>query len=244
MPEHGDGPRTGVVGVGALGAAIIATCAEAGLPVVLTASRSDGWRVRAAPEVVIDASAPAAHHEVYEYCLRHRVALVECVSNLDGEQWDRLGTLAEYVPVIRATNLAVGHHVQLTLLRYLASLSMPPAAPSVAERHPATKAHRPSATAVALAGAWTRATGADVPEVSSARRGLPVSEHEFQLTWAAETLTVRHAVGSIEAAATGALTAARWIRGRPPGLLTMDAVYDDIFGIFDGDRERKSCLST
>ncbi len=241
MPEqHEDGPLIGVVGMGALGRAVTAACAEAGSPVVLTASRIAGWRVRAVPEVMVDASAPDAQDDVYEYCLAHQVALVECVSNLGHDHWDRLGELARHVPVIRATNLSVGHHIQLKILRHLASLPVPSAVPSVAERHPATKAHRPSATAVALADAWTRITGEQVPEVSSQRCGMPVSEHEFQLTLAAETLTVRHAVGSLQAAAMGALTAAHWVWARRPGLVTMHAVYDDILG---DDREQKPCPS-
>jgi 4-hydroxy-tetrahydrodipicolinate reductase len=221
----------GVVGLGRLGRGIMDACARLGQPVVLTVSRTGGWPASEVPSVIIDASAPEAQARVVDYCGRHGVALVECVSNLGQGQWAELDRLAGRVPVVRATNLTVGHYVHGRLVECLAALGMPAAfgpEASVLERHPATKAHRPSATAVALARIWSDGTGTEVAEICSRRAGPPVSEHEMQWTWPAETLVLRHSVHRIDAAAAGALAAARWTLGRPPGLVGMRDVYDDL----------------
>jgi 4-hydroxy-tetrahydrodipicolinate reductase len=229
MPE----PLVGVVGRGRLGRAVLEGCAEQGLPVVLTAS-TDGWMADAVPDVLIDASAPAAQDAVLKYCQTNEVALIECVSDVDAEQWTDLEDLAAIVPVLRATNLAVGHFLQSRLVEHLAAFPLRhPFVPetSVWERHPATKAHRPSATAVALADTWVTATGTAPVDVSSLRSGLAVSEHEITWTWGAETLSLRHGVGSFAAAAQGAVAAVRWLHGREPGLVGTRDLYEDLMGM-------------
>ncbi|MEE4545580.1 dihydrodipicolinate reductase C-terminal domain-containing protein [Streptomyces sp. V4-01] len=224
-------PRVGVVGLGRLGRAVVDACGRAGLPVVMTASRGSGWRVDAEPEVIVDASSPSAHEAVRRSCLRHGAALVECVSDLDDAQWRALADLAGAVPVVRATNLAIGHHLQRTVVGLLAALGVQaayPAETAVHERHPASKAHRPSATAVALASCWRAGSGTEVAEIGSLRAGPPVSDHEVMWSWPAETLRLRHSVRRIDAAAAGALAAVRWTRGRAPGLADMAGVFDDL----------------
>lgn len=226
MPDQR--PLIGIVGLGRLGSAVAERCGHHGLPVTLRASRGTGWRVDTVPDVLIDASAPAAHERVVEYCGEHGVALVECVSNLSSAQWSRIAELATHVPIVRATNLTIGNYVQSLLVRYVGSLASFHYPASVWERHPATKAHRPSATAVELARTWTEQTNTEPTEISSQRCGLPVSEHEFMWTLSAETLTLRHSVTSFAAAADGAIAAARSLPGREAGLVGMHAVYDDL----------------
>jgi 4-hydroxy-tetrahydrodipicolinate reductase len=231
MPERPGPPAVGVVGLGRLGRGVLEACDRSGRPAVLTASRRTGWRIGQVPDVLIDASAPDAHEEVVRYCLRTGAALVECVSNLEPGQWDALAALAARVPVVRATNLSLGHYLQTRLVACLAAVRVDAARPpetSVHERHPATKAHRPSATAERLARLWTASGGGAVAEISSRRAGAPVSDHEVMWSWPAETLLLRHAVLGIEAAADGALAAAAWAAGRRAGLASMDEVYDDL----------------
>jgi 4-hydroxy-tetrahydrodipicolinate reductase len=232
-------PTIGVVGLGRLGNAVIGTATRLGLPVVFAASRRAGWPRHGVADVVVDASAPDVAHTVFDYCARHGSALVECVSNLADEHLDELAVLAKAVPVVRATNLALGHHLQRRVVRYLATLplsAVSEATAAVWERHPATKAHRPSATAFELARVWAKGSGVEVRDVSSRRDGLPVSEHEVAVTWPAETLAVRHVVGSLSAAALGAVTAARWVAGREPELVPMERIYDELLGT-DEERE-------
>ncbi|GLZ29305.1 4-hydroxy-tetrahydrodipicolinate reductase [Lentzea sp. NBRC 105346] len=219
-------PVIGVVGFGRLGRAIAAHT-----KVIQLDSRSPHeWGE--GPEVIVDCAAPEVTHQVIDLCHKLRVPLVECVSNLWPGHVERLTELARDVPVVRATNLAVGNYLQARVVDHLAELlgklgvGLPEA--SVLERHPATKAHRPSATAVALADRWHTRTGQQASDIASLRAGPPVSDHEIHLGWPEQSLVVRHEVRSLDAAAAGAVTVARWVAGRAPGLYPVHAIYDDL----------------
>jgi len=210
----------GVVGVtGRLGHAILKRLEHNGIRVVLTASGTDGWHGQEVPDVLVDASGPGAWEAVAGYCRRNRIPLLECVSDLDP---GAVAGLAEQVPVLHATNLALGHHVQRKLITRLAQLLGDTGEATVWERHPSTKAHRPSATAVLLAQEW----GGRVGEIASRRSGLAVSEHELTVTLAGETVSIRHEVGDLAAAAAGAVLAVCWLPGRSAGRYSMSAVYE------------------
>lgn len=224
----------GVVGLGRLGRAVVQAGRDQGLRMV-TIGRWGEWPLGArGPSVVVDASSPSAQPALLDYCKRQGSALVECVSSLDAGQWEALRALADEVPVIRATNLSMGHHLQGEAVRLIGKLLgaaqqvLPEAA--VWERHPAMKAHRPSASALHLADIWRETTGHETESIDSQRAGMPVSDHEVLLTWQAESLTVRHSVGSLAAAASGALAAVRWADGRAPGLTDIRTVFDEIIG--------------
>ncbi|WBB81902.1 hypothetical protein O7606_11380 [Micromonospora sp. WMMD882] len=235
MPERAgpDGPVVGVVGAGRLGAAVTRRCVAEGLRVRPLDSRQPAaWRTRP-PDVLVDCAAPPATDRVLDACAELRTPLVECVSDLRPDQLVRLAELARGVAVVRATNLSLGNYLQTRVVERLAELLAghpADAGPEAAvwERHPATKAHRPSATGVALADRWRKLTGRDPSDVASLRAGGPVSDHELRLSWPTQTLTVRHEVHALDAAATGAVAAARWAVGRSPGLYGAHDVYDDL----------------
>ncbi|GAA4032386.1 4-hydroxy-tetrahydrodipicolinate reductase [Allokutzneria multivorans] len=226
----GEGLALGLIGAtGRLGTAIGQLCAARAIPVVLEASFG-GWRSTATPSVIVDASAPEANRRVVDHCRQNRIPLVQCVSNLLPEQLREMESLAEVVPVVRAVNLSLAHHLQRRIVREIAGVlgeAVGDVEASVFERHPVTKAHRPSATASRLADEWTAASGEQVWDVCSRRAGLAVSDHEIQWTWAAETLVLRHSVTDLAAAAAGAVIAAEWAHGRAAGLACMRVIYDD-----------------
>ncbi|MFJ2773881.1 dihydrodipicolinate reductase C-terminal domain-containing protein [Streptomyces sp. NPDC087300] len=246
-PHDGSGQgaltRIGVLGLGRLGRAVARAAQEQGLRVVEIGRWGEWPTGDHAPPVLIDASAPEAQPALLDHCAQQGTALVECVSNLSAAQWTALGELATRVPVVRAPNLSLGHHVQRQLVRLVGALhpigAQPPEA-TVWERHPVTKAHRPSASAVRLADAWREASGHPAASVDSRRAGGPVSDHEVQFAWRAESLTVRHSVASLDAAAFGALAAARWAVGGPPGITDVSAVFDELA---HSARERERCQS-
>ncbi|MFF3764288.1 dihydrodipicolinate reductase C-terminal domain-containing protein [Streptomyces sp. NPDC001922] len=247
MPEPRTVPRAGVVGVvgrGRLGGAVARRCAEEDLKVrELNPRRPEAWAGGGPlPDVVVDCGAPAAVGRVLDLCARLRVPLVECVSGLAPDHLVRMAELARDTAVVRATNLSLGNYLQTRALDHLAGLltameragvtgAVPEAA--VLERHPAAKAHRPSATAAALAGRWRDRTGREPSDVASLRAGPPVSDHEIRLAWAAQTLTVRHEVHSLGAAAAGAVAVARWCVGRAPGEYPVHTVFDDLWNTTD-----------
>lgn len=236
-------PVIGIVGLGRLGGTLARKCAEEGVPVLEFDPRHpEKWESVPAPQVLVDCgAAPAVRHTV-EMCGRLGVPLVECVSDLDEEHLRLLDGLARQVPVVRAVNLSLGNYLMTRAMEQVARTVrimerggitgiVPEAA--VFERHPATKAHRPSATATALAGRWEEATGSAASDVASLRAGGPVSDHGIRLTWPEQTFTVRHDVLSLDAAASGAIGVAGWTVGREPGHYAVHDIFDDMLATMD-----------
>ncbi|MDT7788265.1 MAG: 4-hydroxy-tetrahydrodipicolinate reductase [Pseudonocardiales bacterium] len=226
-------PSLGIFGAsGRLGTALRALCAERGVPVVLEATSSGVVR-HADPAVVVCAAHREALGQVVRLCQDTGAALVQCTSGLDPADLEHLRELGRTRPVVLAPNLTLGHWLQLRVVRMLAELTggtSPAPQASVDERHPTTKAHRPSTTAEVLARSWRQRAGTTVSEVVSLRTGLPVSEHTLRLTFAGESLAVHHDVRDLRAAASGALLAANWVVKAPNGLHSMDDLYHDALG--------------
>ncbi len=227
-----------MVGLGRLGAAVLRRCAEEGVAALILDSRRPGtWpapggAVLGPRDVVVDCSAPQATRAVLDLCAASGAALVECVSNLDADGSRGCADLAATRPVVLATNLSLGNYLQhqalLRVTDLLAALGVALPEATVLERHPTTKAHRPSATAAALGALWEGRTGQPPADVASLRAGAPVSEHGVRLTWAGQELHLAHDVRSLDAAAEGAVLLARWAAGRPPGLHPAHAAYDEL----------------
>ncbi|QMU71500.1 dihydrodipicolinate reductase C-terminal domain-containing protein [Streptacidiphilus sp. P02-A3a] len=234
-PGHPGAPLTvGVVGLGRLGAAVAAACARNGLPVRLTATRTGGWSAHAVPAVLVDASGHDGAGAAIDYAERHRLPLVECVSDLDDVQQAALDRLARRVPVVRAVNLTVGNYLQTRLISRLAALDAGLAKAGLSgqagllDRHPTSKAHRPSATVTALAGTWEQHSGQPAADVASLRAGPAVSDHDLLWSRGGESLLLRHAVTSLDACAAGVLAAVRWAGRAAPGRYSMHQVFDSI----------------
>ncbi len=227
ISEHA---AVGLVGAsGRLGTAIAQALADAGTPVVPGFGRSDDWSAAPVPGVLIDAATADACARTADYCRAHGIRLISCASALDEESVELIALAAREIPVVRATNLSLGHWLQRRAMAEIARAraAFPENAGSaVAERHPVTKRDRPSASALGLAGHWNRLTGQQAG-VDARRGGLAVSEHLFELTLGRETLTLHHDVRDLGAPARGAVLAAGWIRRAAPGLWSMDDVYED-----------------
>jgi 4-hydroxy-tetrahydrodipicolinate reductase len=87
------------------------------------------------------------------------------------------------------------------------------------------KKDAPSGTAKMLAEILgkTRATAAQIP-IQSVREGEVVGEHTIIFATPGERLELTHRAASREIFARGALRAAQWVVGHPPGLYTMQDV--------------------
>lgn len=237
----------GIVGAtGRLGSALDRALGERGVPVGVRANRS-GWNVSSTPNVVFDASTAACFDRTVELCRSSSAALVYAVSDLPAAHGERLVELARLVPVVRATNLSLGHWLQLQLLetaaRISACLAETPAV-GVWERHPATKRDRPSASAQELARCWQAASGEPTVDVASWRAGHPVSDHVVQLDIPDESLAISHSVTGIQAAVRGALLILEWVPTAPTRLMTSREVFDDILrkGPDDEDSRHRAAV--
>jgi 4-hydroxy-tetrahydrodipicolinate reductase len=68
-----------------------------------------------------------------------------------------------------------------------------------------------------------RKSGSEIP-IQSIREGEVVGDHTVLFTGSGECLELTHRASTREIFARGALRAAHWVVGKPPGLYTMQDV--------------------
>jgi 4-hydroxy-tetrahydrodipicolinate reductase len=190
-------------------------------------------------DVAIDFTVPAATLALVGEAAARGVALVIGTTGLDERGQQRIREASERVPIVQEANFALGVHVMIDLVaeaaRRLADYDL-----EVLELHHARKLDAPSGTALRLAEAAAAARGVRLADVAvyhregetgarppgsiglqSLRAGDSVGEHTVLLAGPGERLEIAHRALSRENFATGAVRAAAWVRGKPPGLYRM-----------------------
>jgi len=176
-------------------------------------------------EVVIDFSAAEATPEVCRACADHRRPLVLGTTGQDEKEKAEVGAAAGVVPVVFAANFSVGVNVLFALARRATELLGKDFDLDVIEMHHRTKKDAPSGTAKRLLEILREARGGNAEiAAQSIRAGDIVGEHTVIFTGRGERLELTHRAASRENFALGALRAARWVIGQPPGLYQMEDV--------------------
>ncbi|HET7093235.1 MAG TPA: 4-hydroxy-tetrahydrodipicolinate reductase [Thermomicrobiales bacterium] len=202
---------------------------EAGCRVV-----DDPAALAGAIDVVIDFTRPEAAVAVAEWCAEAGVAFVSGTTGLSLEQTARLDRAAERVPVFHARNMSAGVDAMLRALPALLA-ALPGYDVEIVETHHRHKRDAPSGTALAIAETIAQATGARLPDdatfgregiaprrsgaigIHAVRGGGNPGEHAIIIAGDGEEIRLAHRSFGRRAYAEGALRAARFVGGRPPG---------------------------
>jgi 4-hydroxy-tetrahydrodipicolinate reductase len=191
-------------------------------------------------DVVVDFSLPAGTHQLLGRLGEQ--ALVIGTTGLDEPTLALLAAHAERAPVVFASNFSTGVNLLFGLAAQAAA-ALPDHHVEVVEMHHARKRDAPSGTALSLGRAIAEARGQALEgqavhgragEVGArspteigfhALRGGDVAgEHTVYLAGPGERLSLGHLATSRQGFASGALRAARWTSGQPPGLYDMQDV--------------------
>ncbi len=185
----------------------------------------------AGADVVIDFSLPEATAQILDSVERYGKALVCGVSGLSDDQLARIGATAKVVPLVYDRNMSLGIAVLERSVKEAASTLGLDFDVRISEVHHVHKKDAPSGTALKLGEAVAAArgeagTGSVVFE--SERRGEVPGDHEVVMASATESLRFAHSVTTRAVFAEGAVRAASWVVGRPPGLYEMqDVLFED-----------------
>ena len=208
----------------------IAAAADLGFPVY-----ADIGCVSQPADVLIDFSAPQATQKALIYCAARRLPCVICTTGLPDAVLHTMRFAAVETAVFSSANLSLGVSLLQELCRQAAHLLGEDVSIDIFEAHHSAKKDAPSGTAAALAQAvnedGNRQTCAEsdlcVPRRSdqivfhSLRAGSLTGEHAVLFTGQNEQLVLRHTVYSREVFAAGAVAAADFLIGKPPGLYKM-----------------------
>lgn len=199
----------------------------------------------AAADVVIDFTIPEASAALAERLAgTGGKALICGPTGWTDAQLDRVAKAAQRLPIVRAGNFSLGVNMLMGLVRQAAAALAPEDYDiEVIEAHHRRKVDAPSGTALMLGEAAADGRGvalADVAQrgrdgITGARRtgdigfaalrgGGIVGEHSVMFAAEDEILTFTHSARDRSLFARGALHAAAWVHGKPPGQYDMQDV--------------------
>ena len=203
----------------------------------------DARAALAACDVAIDFSQPAATLATLRLAADAGKAYVTGTTGFSEAERAELARLAQRIPLVHAPNFSVAVNVLAWLVREAVSRLGPGYDAEIVELHHAAKRDAPSGTALRLASAVAEGrgetrgarlvleragdTGARAPGaigVQALRGGDNPGEHTVMLLGRGERLELAHRAQTRDHFAEGALRAARWLAGRPPGSYRFEQV--------------------
>ena len=193
-------------------------------------------------DVVIDFSNAKAVDALLDYCEKVNLPVVLCTTGLSDEQLARVDETSKKIAILRSANMSLGVNTILDLLKKATEVFAPAGLDvEIVEKHHNQKLDAPSGTAIALADAINEAADGqytyvydrhdrrqkrDPKEIgiSSVRGGSIVGEHDVIFAGLDEVITIQHTAYSKSIFANGAVSAAKFLAGKPAGMYGMPDV--------------------
>jgi 4-hydroxy-tetrahydrodipicolinate reductase len=219
-------------------AGLVAGVGELGVPLSVVGE--------SAADVVIDFSVPNAAIGVLAHCLEYRKPLVIATTGFEPDQREFIAKAATELPIVFAPSMstAVNLVMKLTEIAGRVLRNYPSGVDvEIIERHHRFKEDAPSGTALKFGeivansmgqsehvhGREGRTGKRSLGEIGyhAVRTGDNPGEHTIIFGMLGETIELRVAASNRDCYAQGALLAAKWLVGKPPGLYSMN----DVLGI-------------
>jgi 4-hydroxy-tetrahydrodipicolinate reductase len=194
----------------------------------------------ASVDVVVDFSTPPAALTIGASCRERRIPLVVGTTGLEAGQRSELQAASADIPLLISPNMSRAVNLLMKLVGEAARVLGSSADIEIVERHHRTKKDAPSGTALRLGEMAGRGLAASrlipgLPGQAGVRQpgeigihALRVAdcpgEHVVVFSLMGETLELGHRALNRDGFARGALEAARFLAGKPPGLYTMEDV--------------------
>jgi 4-hydroxy-tetrahydrodipicolinate reductase len=190
--------------------------------------------------VLIEFSVPEASLAHLKLVARSGARAVIGTTGFSAAQRAEIADLAKDAAILISPNMSVATNVAFKLLATMAKALGDEYDVEITETHHRFKKDAPSGTALRMAEVVAAALGRDLDQVAVfGRQGLPgertrpeigilslrsgdvVGEHTVSFGTLGERLELVHRAHNRDTYARGALRAARYVAGRPPGLYSM-----------------------
>jgi 4-hydroxy-tetrahydrodipicolinate reductase len=170
-------------------------------------------------DVLVDFSAPSALPESLDRAVSANIPILIGTTGLGDKDEERIAEAAKQVAVLRAANTSVGVALLAELVERAVAALGSEWDIQISETHHRHKVDAPSGTALMLGKVAERA-GRPVG-YASLRGGTVAGDHDVLFLGPEERIVLSHRAESRMIFARGALAAARFLVGRPPGLYSM-----------------------
>ncbi len=203
---------------------------------------TEGASAFAGCDAVLDFTVPATSAELAAALAEMGVAHVIGTTGFDAATDAAIAKCAARIPIVKSGNMSLGVNLLAALVRQ-AARALPDADIEVVEMHHRRKVDAPSGTALLLGEAAAEGRGIALKDhavtaregqtgpreagtigFATLRGGTVIGEHEVILALDQERITLGHIAEDRGVFANGAVAAALWVRGRPPGLYSMTDV--------------------
>lgn len=194
-------------------------------------------------DLLIDFTSPATTLKNAEFCAANGKQLVVGTTGLTEEQKEQLASFAQQTPIVFAPNMSVGVNLCFKLLAMAAAALGDDYDVEIVEAHHRHKVDAPSGTALGMGEAVAKALGRNLQEVAvygregitgardsqtigfaTVRVGDVVGDHTVIFGNEGERIEITHKASSRMTFAKGAVRAAKWLKGKPAQLYTMQDV--------------------
>ena len=236
--ERPDSPALGT------DAGMLAGIGETGVAIT-----EDALAALAAADALIDFTTPANTVTLAAFAAQARLVHVIGTTGLGEADFARLDAAARHAVIIQSGNMSLGVNLLAALVEKAAAALGADFDVEIAEMHHRNKVDAPSGTALLLGEAAAKGRGVDLDTVAdrardghtgarargaigfaSLRGGSVVGDHTVILAGNGERIELRHIAEDRGIFADGALKAALWGWGKPPGYYSMT----DVLGLATG----------
>ncbi|MEN6405101.1 MAG: 4-hydroxy-tetrahydrodipicolinate reductase [Thermoguttaceae bacterium] len=192
-------------------------------------------------DVVIDFSVPAASETMVETCRQKKISLVVATTGLSESQLQKVRAAAQEIPLVWSPSMSLAVNLTMKLTEIAArALKDRDADVEILERHHRFKEDAPSGTALKFGQIVAAAMGQTAAR--HGRQGRPgkrphdeigyhairigdnPGEHSILFGMLGETIELTVRASNRDCYAVGALTAAKFLADRKPGLYSMSDV--------------------
>lgn len=193
-------------------------------------------------DVIIDFSSPKGLDHLLEIATKRKLPIVLCTTGYSEEQLEQINEVTNKIAILRSANMSLGVNTLLKLVQTAAKiLTAADFDIEIVEKHHNQKVDAPSGTALALADAINEALNNEYEYtydrskertlrkekeigISTVRGGNIVGEHEVIFAGTDEVIEFKHTAYSKAIFAKGAISAAKFLAGKPAGMYHMSDV--------------------
>jgi len=193
-------------------------------------------------DAIIDFSNPATLDATLEYAIEKNVPVVLCTTGYSDEQLAQINAASEKVALLKSANMSLGINTIMELLKTATNVFGEAGFDiEIVEQHHHNKLDAPSGTALALADAINEAADGkyeyvydrsqkrekrDAKElgISAVRAGSIPGIHDVIFAGPDEVIEIKHTVYSRAVFGNGAISAAKFLSGKPAGMYGMKDV--------------------
>lgn len=187
-------------------------------------------------DVLVDFTRPEGTLAALAVCEAAGKGMVIGTTGFTPPQLERLAEAGDRIAIVRAANFSVGLNVCLRLLEQAARALGDDYDVEIVEAHHRHKVDAPSGTALAMGESVAAALGRDLRQVAvygreghtgarerptigfaTVRGGDVVGDHTVMFLGEGERVEITHKASNRLNFANGAVRAAAWLAGRPPG---------------------------